>query len=259
MNNPLSDAHIHDGHRARMRSKCLEHGSSIFDSYELLEMLLYYVIPYKDTNPIAKRLIARFGSIDGVFGASADELMEVSGIGARAAEFLLQVGRVPENLGIDPSCADASDFSDFHKTGGYFAELLGEKDTHSVLAMYLDNNMRLIDVEKVFDVDFESAAVRSMPIIDSALRNHASIVITAHNHPTGPLFISEGDNQTNNMLTDALAMVSVMHLEHFLVCGRYYVGALHSRMSAFRQYAGVLKFLEGKASSSDGYIGKEDS
>ena len=259
MNNPLSDAHIHDGHRARMRSKCLEHGSSIFDTYELLEMLLYYVIPYKDTNPIAKRLIARFGSVDGVFKASVDELTEVSGIGERAAEFIFRVGKIPENLGIDPSCPDVSDFSDFHKTGGYFAHMLGELETHTVLAMYLDNNMRLINVERIYDVDFDSAAVRSAPIIDAALRHHASIVITAHNHPAGPLFISEGDNQTLNMLTDALSMVSVIHLEHFLVCGKYYVGASHSRMPSFRQYAGVLKFLEGKKNSSDGFIEREDA
>ena len=59
----IEDKDIHKGHRARMRSKLESYGPRIFDTYELLEMLLYYVIPYRDTNPIAKRLLAAFGSL----------------------------------------------------------------------------------------------------------------------------------------------------------------------------------------------------
>ena len=56
----LPDEKLHAGHRARMRRKFLSYGPRIFDTYELLEMLLYYAIPYKDTNPIAKRLLMEF-------------------------------------------------------------------------------------------------------------------------------------------------------------------------------------------------------
>ena len=66
MNKVLDDNHIHDGHRERMRSKLIIHGQKVFDTYELLEMLLYYTIPYKDTNPISKRLLFTFGGLDGV-------------------------------------------------------------------------------------------------------------------------------------------------------------------------------------------------
>ena len=57
----INDDRIHEGHRGRMRAKLLAHGQNIFDTYELLEMLLYHVIPYKDTNPVAKRLLYAFG------------------------------------------------------------------------------------------------------------------------------------------------------------------------------------------------------
>ena len=61
-NNPvIPDEKMHVGHRGRMRDKLMTHGARIFDTYELLEMLLYYTIPYKDTNPIAKRLLSEFG------------------------------------------------------------------------------------------------------------------------------------------------------------------------------------------------------
>lgn len=257
MKGSAEDRGIHDGHRARMRAKCREHGSAIFDTYELLEMLLYYVIPYKDTNPVAKRLLMRFGSLDGVLSASVDELKEVSGIGDKAAEFLTRVGSLQDFLGSEPASALSSDFTDYHKAGRFFADKLGSLETHAVLCMFLDNNMRAISVEKLYDVDFESGAVRSAPIIDRALRTHASVVITAHNHPDGPLFISEGDNQTGQMLTEALSIVSVLHLEHFLVCGKYYVGALRNYSRSFSQFANISRFLEGKESSADGFSDTE--
>ena len=101
MNKRLEDKHIHDGHRERMRVKLITHGQKIFDTYELLEMLLYYVIPYKDTNPISKRLLYTFGGLDGVFKASREELLEVSGIGERAADLIESVSRLSLVLGAE--------------------------------------------------------------------------------------------------------------------------------------------------------------
>ena len=97
-NSKLPDEKMHSGHRSRMREKFLTHGARIFDTYELLEMLLYYTIPYKDTNPIAKRLLMEFGSLEGVLTASPEELARVSGIGERAAELLATVGRAADAL-----------------------------------------------------------------------------------------------------------------------------------------------------------------
>ena len=68
---------IHKGHRQRMRAKLIRNSDRVFDTYELLEMLLYHVIPYKDTNPVSKNLLSRFGSLEGIFKASKDELTEV--------------------------------------------------------------------------------------------------------------------------------------------------------------------------------------
>ena len=111
------DSLIHKGHRQRMRDKLLSYGSRIFNSYELLEMLLYYVIPYKNTNPISKRLLQRFGSIDGVFSASVDELCEVEGVGAAVADFIKKVAALTEE---DYSKGDENVFDDYSKVGLFF-------------------------------------------------------------------------------------------------------------------------------------------
>ena len=77
-----------------MRRKLEAHGARTFDSYELLEMLLYHAIPYKDTNPVSKKLLERFGSLEGVFDAKREELLSVDGIGDAVADLILSVAEI---------------------------------------------------------------------------------------------------------------------------------------------------------------------
>ena len=76
---------VHDGHRERLKERFIEHGLTSFNELNALEMLLFYAIPRKDTNPIAHALLDRFGSLNAVFDASVRELCEVEGIGQNAA------------------------------------------------------------------------------------------------------------------------------------------------------------------------------
>ena len=120
MENYIEDNRIHEGHRARMRAKLLTHGQDIFDTYELLEMLLYHVIPYKDTNPVAKRLLYAFGGLDGVFRANREELVQVSGVGERTADFLISVGRLSAVIGAEILPREKEDFADYETVGRFF-------------------------------------------------------------------------------------------------------------------------------------------
>ena len=90
------DARVHGGHRSRMKEKMMHFGDQIFDDHELLEMLLYQAIPMRDTNPIAHRLLATFGSLEGVFQATKEELVLVDGVKEKTAELILSVGRFGE-------------------------------------------------------------------------------------------------------------------------------------------------------------------
>ena len=86
------------GHRERIRQKYLQGGYSAFLEYEILELLLTYAIPIKDTKPIAKELIEKFGNLDGVVMASIDELMSVKGIKQNSAIFLKLLGDTSKYL-----------------------------------------------------------------------------------------------------------------------------------------------------------------
>ena len=231
-----------------MRAKLLAYGQRIFDTYELLEMLLYQVIPYKDTNPIAKRLLAAFGGLDGVFRADKEALTSVSGIGDRAAEFISQVGLLSSVLGSEVLSGGQVNFANYETVGEFFVNCFRDSEESAVFAVFLDNNMRPIEAKKLFSLDYESAGVKAKAFIDVAMLNHASVIITAHNHPHGPFYPTEGDRATNNAITSSLNMIGLVHAEHYLVCGNDYsgIGSLKNFINPTRQTPALAEFISGK-------------
>ncbi|MBQ5746444.1 MAG: hypothetical protein IIV81_00760, partial [Clostridia bacterium] len=156
----ISDDRIHEGHRGRMRAKLLTHGQQIFDTYELLEMLLYTVVPYKDTNPISKRLLAACGGLDQVFNAETSELITVTGVGERTADFISLVGGLSDVIGSELLPDNNLGFQNYQSVGEYLVKYFSPYDKNVVAALFLDNCMRLIGIKKLYDLDFESGGVK---------------------------------------------------------------------------------------------------
>lgn len=213
---------VHIGHRARMLDKFDRYGARVFDSYELLEMLLYRVIPYRDTNPVAHRLFDRFGSLDGIFCATEEELCSVNGVGPAVAAFLMSVGEA--GAAALRMHEEAPTFDDYHRAGRYFANLLGSEPKPRTVMLMLDNRMQLIGKREIADLDFGSAGIRVPLIVEPAIRSGASVILLAHNHPYGPLYPSEADQVTNSLIRHALNDVSIHFAEHYIVCGSEYLG-----------------------------------
>lgn len=237
---------VHAGHRSRMKAKLEKHGRDIFDTYELLEMLLYFSIPYKDTNPVAKRLLARFGSLDGVLSASRDELVTVDGIGERTADFLVGVDEMISLLGVENRSDSSSVFDDYVAAGEYLVEQFRGLDHPRVMILMFDNRMRLIDKATVCDLDYDRGSVRAKDFIDPALRNRAAVVITAHNHPYGPFVPTPGDRETNALITDAFQALGIEHLEHYLVSGDNFIGISRNFRARLSQTVEIADFLDSK-------------
>ncbi len=260
MENYIDDSRIHEGHRQRMRSKLLTHGQRIFDTYELLEMLLYHVIPYKDTNPISKRLLAAFGGLEGVFSAGRDELTAVSGVGERTADFIMNVAELSSLIGAEIMPTVSTDFSNYHRVGEYLVDFYSGQTEPSVIALLFDNNMRLIEQKKICSTDYSSGVVRPKLFIDAALSAHATVVITAHNHVYGPNFPTPSDRETNILITESFSLAGIMHAEHYLICGNDYrgLGSVQRITTRLLQPNAAEAFLNSRPCSVSDASAQED-
>ncbi len=235
---------VHTGHRQRMKNKLAIHGARIFDTYELLEMLLYFVIPYKDTNPIAKELLDKFGSLDGVLSASVEELSEVNGIGARAAEFLHIASEL--TLPHDDYLPERPIFDNYHRVGEYFVEYFKNNDEDRIVMVLLDSSMRYIDLVKIPGMDYESGAVLPRYFINEALTAGASIAITAHYHKYGPPMHTHGDKVAEHLIHDELENVGVTLAEQYVIFSDQYYGSDINFGQRLMASDGLKKFKKSK-------------
>ena len=211
------DTNVFAGHRDRMRAKLRNFGVRYFESYELLEMLLYFAIPRRNTHPTAKLLLKEFSTLEGVFSASADELSKISGVGNECAEFIKSVSSFINYS--EPSDCNTSKrrFSDYKDIGEFFLEYFHGKRENEIAILLLDSDFGYIDCKKVYSLDLASGAVQAKPFIDAAIRANASVSAIAHNHPFAPPFPTDGDWESDKMLKASLQEAGIMLFESYVV------------------------------------------
>ena len=236
---------VHGGHRQRMRNRLEKIGGRGMETYELLEMLLYYTVPQKDTNPIAKALLERFGSLDGVLSATKEELLSVSGIGERSANLIIAVGNVL------PMCASEdevskSTFETYEEIGEYLVEYFKEYRDEVVVMLSFDNSMKLLSVDEVYRKNYGSAGVRPDAFISLAIRRGASAAVVAHNHMYGAVAVSDCYRQTNLLLSKELAEAGIDLLEVYIVVGSKYSGSLDNDTIFRTKAPAIERFIRSK-------------
>ncbi len=241
-------ASVHTGHRARMRERFLRDGAETLATHELLEVLLFHAIAQKDTNPLAHALLDRFGSLEGVFSATREELCSVAGVGEKIAAFLLKNGRAARAVLNAPLWeAPMPTYDNYTALGEFFVSYFDKKCSQATVAMLLDGNMRKITLMEVAPLDYDSAGVRAGGVITRAMDLGAAVIVFAHNHPHGPAYPSHGDVVTSQVIEKELAACGLLLLEHYVIAGKAFVG-FHHRFSGVREEVGeaVLAFIDSK-------------
>lgn len=239
---------VHKGHRQRMRRKFSDFGGRVFDTYELLEMLLYNTVPVKDTNPISKRLLLRFGSLEGVFSATAEELSLVEGVGAKSAELILAAAGLLSVFSEEDKSESCS-FDTYENIGKFFTDYFSGSDEQSVIMVSLDNSMNLLGLDVIGSVDYSSGGIKPAAFLKNAVGRGASVAIIAHNHPYGLAYPSEGDRQTNIYVESSLRAAGVMLAEHYIISGERYLGFMNHISTAFSQKPALERFFKSKEAS----------
>lgn len=218
---------IHEGHRERLKRQFREGGLDHFSDYQILELLLFYIIPRRDTNPIAHALIKQFGSLYQVLEAPVEELEKVDGIGPNAALLLslitavsraYMVNRAEKQLSLETieACCD------------YLKCFFVGRRVETVYLLCLDAKCKVLGCREVGQGSVNSANVPIRRVVEMALGLNASVVILAHNHPSGTALPSKEDIITTRRLAAALSMVEVKLADHIIVADDDYVSMVQS-------------------------------
>lgn len=223
---------IHDGHRDRMRERFFHEGMDHFSEYEVLELLLYYAIPRKDTNPIAHGLIDHFGSLAQVLDASVEELEQVSGISRNAAvliKLVTEMGR----MYMVKRAEENKVLRTIKECGDYLKPYFFGRVNETVYLLCLDARCKVISCRKVGEGSVNSAGIPIRKIVEMALKANATSVILAHNHPSGLAIPSGEDIQTTRRVALALDAVEIGLVDHIIVADNDWVSL--SQSGLYRQ------------------------
>lgn len=208
---------IHDGHRARKKTQFREFGLDAFSDFEVLELLLYYAVPRRDTSPIAHRLIERFGSISGVLAASPEELEQVEGMGENAATLVSLLLPVCRRAYRSEARETGVILSSTERAGDYFCRIFQGLREEEFYQACLDAKGKLLSCTRIASGGTDSVSINMRSIVKTALQVRASGVILSHNHPSGVALPSGDDNATTLMAYDALRTVGIELIDHIIV------------------------------------------
>lgn len=200
----------------RPRERLLALGPAGLSDAELLAIFLRTGIRGKSALDIARELIKEFSSISSLLSLPAEELRRTPGIGnAKAAQFLAATELVRRGLNEEIALGDV--MCSPHAVRDYLRLSLGGRDHEVFVAMMLDAQHRVIASEELFRGTLTQTSVYPREVVKRALHHNAAAVIFAHNHPSGVSEPSRADETLTAALKQALLLVDVRVLDHFIV------------------------------------------
>lgn len=210
---------IHQGHRERLRSRFLEDGLDGFENHQVLELLLFHVVPRGDTNPVAHRLMQRFGTLSAVLEADPKDLASVEGIGARAAAFLSLIPQVTRRYFHDRVKRDNPRLNSSEAVAEYVSPLMAGRPEEVFYVLCLDSHCRVLYPALIGQGTVKEAHVEPRHVVEEALRHRAAGVVLAHNHPGGAAKPSNADHRLTALLVQTLGAITIPVLDHVIVAG----------------------------------------
>lgn len=206
------------GHRERLRARFLSGGADALADYELLEMVLFAAFRMGDTKPLAKRLIARFGSFADAIAAPVERLKEVDGVGDAVVAVLKTVEAAAVRLARG-RVLNRPALSSWDALLDYCAAAMGREQTEQFRVLFLDRKNVLIEEEVHQRGTIDHTPVYPREVVKRALEVGASAIILVHNHPSGDPSPSRADIQMTREI-QAAAKALKIDLHDHLVIGR---------------------------------------
>lgn len=228
---------IHKGHRLRMREAFFEHGFDGLNDHEVLEMLLYFVLPQRDTNEIAHDLIKYYGSLAAVLEADREDLVKHAYVTDNVA-FLIKMilplyKRYMENVN------DKKKLTDTEEIVKFLRAKYADTNNECVYALFFDPEYHLIACRKLNEGDISSSVFDLRKLARFALESKSTSVIISHNHPHGITLPSREDVAITESSYKLLKSLKVQLLDHIIVSE-----TSHSSMVKMPKFAHIFYGLD---------------
>ena len=211
------------GHRERVRKRFLENGFNGLEDYEILELLLFYVIPRKDTKAIAKELIKKFKTLANVLKADTLELKTIDGLGDVAITFLKMMGALPEKIYKDELKNqklikdDKNKITDKEVLLSFLRNKIGYEDVEKFYVIYLSSSNEVLAFEESSSGTLDRSSIYPREIYKRVIMENAKSIIIAHNHPSGNTCPSKCDIDITNEIAKGLKNFGALLLEHIII------------------------------------------
>lgn len=224
----MSNDNVHSGHRSRVRKKFLDNGIDSFETHEVLELLLFYAVPMKNTSILAHKLLDSFGSISAIFDAPFDALVEAGLTESQAV--MLKLMPDITRLYIDDKHNNKSKVVDIDNLPDAIIRKFIGRENENVLALLIDAKGKEVFCGIVSKGSLNDTSLPIRKIVDFSLRYNAKSVIVAHNHPSGVALPSKDDLDATVNLKNALDLIGVRLLDHYIVADNDCVSLAQSKI-----------------------------
>lgn len=209
------EPNLHAGHRQRMKARFVEQGSAAFSDHQLLELLLFYSVPRKDTNPLAHRLMNTFHSLSGVLNASVEELTQVDGVSEHTAVLIHLLPQFLQRYRTEVNDASQRAFS-IEDVAAYLRPHFFGARAELVFLVSLDDAGRILGCDCLNEGNVNQAWVDSRTLVSCALRRRATGVVLAHCHPIGSTEPSDADCLTTRHCKKILQALNIKLIDHLV-------------------------------------------
>lgn len=204
------------GHRERLRKKFIKNGLDSFLPHEILEILLTYSIPRKDTKPIAWALLKKFGSLSDVLDAKEEDLLKVDGVGSSSVVLLKLMRGIMRSYSLE-KIQERKEISSPESVLDFCRASLQGKQEEAFEVIFLTIRNTVISVERLCQGTLDKAQISPRKILEKAFTYNAAGLIFIHNHPSGEPKPSDEDKHLTETLSRLATPLGIMVLDHIIV------------------------------------------
>ncbi|MFI3230745.1 MAG: JAB domain-containing protein [bacterium] len=206
-----------------MKKRFVDQGNlDNFEEHQILELLLFYSIPRKDTNELAHKILKEYGCLYDLFNASPKEISKRCNVTMHTSILMTMMPCLFRRFLLSEQNKSDITISTKHQANNYFKSLLVAKPIENFYVAYLDINKKVIKTIKMSEGNTNQSVVYVEKVVSNAILYNAEYVVLGHNHPNGNKKPSNSDFEITHQIVNALGSINIKVLDHIIICNTGY-------------------------------------